>query len=338
MKPSPSPKLEDALAQCIQAIQAGADIETALKMYPALVQELRPILQTAQQAQSLSTRSIPSEAMLRSRTRSLGYAAELRKSRKPLLAFLRIPRLASSVVTIFFVGIISLLSLNSVSARALPGDSLYPVKRTFETLWLLNPNTAIQQNLETAYHQRRIEEIETLLAEERQEFVEFEGVLTKVDLLSGVAAEQWEVNGLRVLIMPDTILVGDIHVGMFIAVEGRTEPSMGVVATRVLPKAYSFIGVVKSISSQTWQVDDKAVQIDTMTELDAGIAVGDTVIVLARYDETGQIIARAILRTGADSPDPTSTLVIESPNSPTPSITLTPSPTLTATPRSYRHS
>jgi hypothetical protein len=328
---APSPQLRDALDICLQAMLAGADIDTALTIYPNLASELGPLLKSARKAQLISVHTVPHEAMNRSRTLALGRAAELRRSRKPLLTIFHLPRLISSTLTFLLVGIVSLFFINTVSARALPGDTLYPLKLTLETLWLQNPSIPIRQNLETAYQQRRIEEIENLLANGRQEQVRFEGVLTQTDLLSGVAAEQWDVNGLRVLIMPETTIIGDIQIGMFIAVEGLTEPGLGVVATRIMPKAYSFIGIVESISLQIWQVSGKRIQIEDTTQIDAGIEVGQIVLVLAGYNETGLIIARAILKTSAEVNDPTPTLVIEPTIISTPSITLTPTPTETIT-------
>ena len=325
------PRLQDILDICLQAMQAGADVEALLKMYPSFAHELRSLLQTAEQAISLSVQTVPNEAMSRSRTRILGRAAEFRKTRKPLLAFFRIPRVVSYAFTVLLISTISLFSLNAASARALPGDPLYPLKRTFETVWLQNPNLFIRQNLQTAYQQRRVDEILHLLAEGRQEQVSFEGVLAQRQVLSGVAAEQWDVNGIRVLIMPETNIVGETQLGMFIAIEGRTEPGLGVIAERVSPRAYAFVGVVETITPQIWQVEGKTVQIEPATEIDSGIVVGDTVMVLARYNESGDVIARAIFRTGSAQPTrPEETPEEEPDPGPTLTITRTPSPTLPA--------
>jgi hypothetical protein len=110
------------------------------------------------------------------------------------------PRLAVSLgfaLLFFFSG----TGLVRASAGALPGDNLYPVKRTWEDVRLLlvfNPES--REELEGEFEQERLHEIDELLAEGRHEPISFTGVVTKkTDTL-------WVVSGVNVQITPESRL------------------------------------------------------------------------------------------------------------------------------------
>jgi len=60
-------KMYEALEVCLRAIETGAEIESVLTRYPQMADELRPILETSVQAQSLVAHSVPEDAMRRGR-------------------------------------------------------------------------------------------------------------------------------------------------------------------------------------------------------------------------------------------------------------------------------
>lgn len=133
-----SNKLFDALEICLQAIDNGETIDAALKRFPALTNELRPILEASLHAKSLAGEAVADEVHRRGRARVLQRAAELRESK-------RVPRkrtwiFAYRPVAITLMLLIFLLSgtgLVRASTTSLPGDNLYPVKRTWEDFTLI---------------------------------------------------------------------------------------------------------------------------------------------------------------------------------------------------------
>ena len=75
-----SESLFEALEQCLTALEQNQDLATCLARYPALADELRPLLEAAIAAQGLAIPVAPGEAMRRGRSRLLNQAAELREA------------------------------------------------------------------------------------------------------------------------------------------------------------------------------------------------------------------------------------------------------------------
>ena len=250
----PNVPLMDALEESLRAMQQGASIEACLQRYAEQAEELRPLLQAAQMAQSLRVEEIPAAALNRSRTRVLGRAAQLRK-KSTRGWFARLPRLAFNLAAVVIVLVVGLFSLNSASAQALPGDTLYPLKLSIENLWLRTAaSPQARQNLETAFQQRRIEEVRQLLTLGREENVQFQGVLVKQQTVSGTTTQRWTVSDIEVTLSAETEVVGEIKIGMLVEVQGVTQPGQGVLASVVRPRAYAFIGVVEQIAATSWQI------------------------------------------------------------------------------------
>ena len=294
-------QLIEALAVCLDGMSRGASLESCLEIYPALAGELSPLLSVSQAAQSLHPERVPLDAMNRSRTRALVCAGELRTRRKPLLSVFggwrgrSVPRFViSSVVTIivFFVGF---LSMNVLASGSLPGDTLYPLKLSYENVWLALSASQIHANLQTAYTERRIDEVRQLLALGREEAVTFQGTLTSKELLSGIAPERWLVSDVYVFLTAETEVSTAIEIGMLIEVEGRTRADGYVEANVLHPLAFSFVGQVEEITSTIWRIDGQEVYIHPSTEIDPTIDLGDTVMVLVEFDAQGTTFARAII-------------------------------------------
>ena len=197
-------KFYEALEVCLQAIETGAEIESVLKRYPQMADELRPILETSVQAQSLATPSVPEAAIRRGRARVLQHAAGMsapaQGSRRSIFSF---PRLATSLA-LAFIFILSGTGLVRASDGALPGDNLYPIKRTWEDMRLLlvfDPEG--REELEDEFEQERLHEIDELLVEGRHETITFAGLVTEQN------GDQWMVSGIHVQITPDSKLPAD---------------------------------------------------------------------------------------------------------------------------------
>ncbi len=217
----------DILELCIQDLEQGADLESCLAKYPQYADELRPILIAAFDARSLAIPEIPAAVQRRGRARVLQHAAQMREQApsKPFLlpfSFWRRGRLARLAVTAFSV-VAFLLSGGSglvyASNGSLPGDQLYPVKRSWENvqLWFVVDPKA-RQELEIKFEQERVEEVHSLFQEGREAELEFQGVVTAQN------GEFWMVANVNVRIDAQTRVEGQIVPGSMVAVEGQTQP------------------------------------------------------------------------------------------------------------------
>jgi hypothetical protein len=222
-------KLYETLEVCLQAIEAGADIESVLKPYPQMADELRPILEASQKARALAAPDISKDVMQRGRARVLGYASEMREAvGRPRRLRYSLSWLATSLA-LALIFVLSGTGLVRASSGALPGDELYPVKRTWEDVRLLLVfDDESRGELEDQFEDERVEEISELLTEGRYETVSFAGMVTEID------GDRWLVSGIEVLINPDTQLpLEPVTQGASIMVKGRTNVQGFVEAGRI---------------------------------------------------------------------------------------------------------
>lgn len=225
-------RLHETLEICLREIDQGADLDTLLFRYPDLADELRPILEASVKARGLAAAAPSEEVLRRNRARLLQRAAEMREgkaaplpSRRLWSVPLRRALVTLAVVVMLFV---SGTGLVRASSSSLPGDNLYPVKRTWErvSLWLTF-NEAIREELEFEHENERLEELNELLALGRSAEVDFAGYVTLR------SADEWRVSGITVFISADTRLPdGQILTGAAVRVRGQTVNG-GVAAQRV---------------------------------------------------------------------------------------------------------
>jgi len=176
--------LYEILETCLQELERGAKIEALLAQYPALADELRPILTAAQQAAAIPA-AIPSpEITARSRARVLQRAAELREAefnprRKIFPSIFQKLAISFALALLFFV---SSSGLIRASASSLPGENLYAVKRGWEDMrLLLTFNQQDKASLQSNIEQERVTETNALLMQRRREWVEISGTLTVLE-------------------------------------------------------------------------------------------------------------------------------------------------------------
>jgi uncharacterized membrane protein YgcG len=224
--------LYETLEICLQEIEQGAEIETVLLRYPDMVDELRPILEASVNAKGMAVLAPSTEVVRRNRAKLLQHAAGMREAKAPLssqriwLASLRRVAVTLAVVAILFA---SGTGLVRAASTTLPGDNLYPVKRTWEdVLLLLTFNLQQRQALEIEHENERLDELNELFAEGRSTRVDFAGL---VSLQNGT---EWRVAGIPVVIsaqteMPDQPVV----VGTAVRVIGVTGADGIVQAERV---------------------------------------------------------------------------------------------------------
>jgi uncharacterized protein DUF5667 len=220
----------DILETCLQEVENGMDPEAVLARYPDLADELRPILKTSLNARQMGVVAPSSEILLRNRAKLLQHAAHLREA-QPLTMSKWLPsfqRLAVALVllVVFFV---SGTSLVRASASALPGDSLYSVKRSWEgvTLFFTFDEKA-RDSLQVEYENERLEEIRGLFASGRPAKVDFAGIITRQD------EDGWRVANVVVVISSQTDLPNQpVQIGMALRVMGTTEGAGIVLAEQI---------------------------------------------------------------------------------------------------------
>jgi hypothetical protein len=210
----------DALEVCLHEIENGADMETVLARYPNLASELRPILETSMKARNMSVAEPSPEAIRRGRARVMQHAAEMREAKaaprkRVIPAFQRIAFSFSLAALL----LLSSTGLLNASASALPGENLYPVKRTWEGVRLLMIfDQQARTTLEDQFEYERLHEVNELLVEGRDETIQFAGVFMEVNNVT-------YVSGVPVIFPSNVLLPAN---GAAVVLTGRTN-AQGVV-------------------------------------------------------------------------------------------------------------
>ncbi len=222
----------DALEICLQEIENGADLESVLLRFPELADELRPILETSVTARELSAPAPSADVVRRNRARILQRAAEMRESGvKSVLSFNLFAPLRRAASTLVIVALVfaSGTSLVGASSTSLPGDNLYPVKRSWEAMQLVFTfNARLRDALEVEHENERLEELQELFASGRSAKVMFSGVVT-LQSDSG-----WLIAGIPVIVSPETHLPGaPVTVNSAVQVEGVAQTDGSVLATSI---------------------------------------------------------------------------------------------------------
>jgi hypothetical protein len=322
-------RLYEAFDDCLMRLLAGEALDDCLELYPELADELRPMLEVAQRVQQLSR--VPKVAELHSRKRLLTAAAQLRATRAPkgnrwIMTLRRaLPALAALLIFI----LISSTGLYYASANTLPGDGLYPLKRTVEGVrlqWAANPSQRFM--LEQEFAERRRAELGPVLADSRVADVDFEGTLVKVD------GRQWQVDEFTLQVDSQTRIVGGPLPGQRVKVKAQSRAGM-LTALEIAVQEVDLTGPLTP-AGERWAIDEivfvllpeavikgrleaGALATARIRELHNGerVAVSITVFPLATLTATHSATVR---------PSPT----VEATATATPSFTATPSPEPTA--------
>ena len=213
-----------ALDECLTAIASGTTVEAAVARYPALADELRPMLEAAQAAGAWSAPvAVPHAVQMSSRAGFLARAAELRAgasaaSRRGFLQQLLTTRAWATGLAVVLALVIGTYGVVSASAPSLPGDTLYGVKRTVEQVEMsLAPDPQTRAQLEEQFAMRRVDETRALTAQKREAQVEFRG------LVESITGEQWSVAGMTVIVANGTRVNGSPAPGVWVEVSGATQ-------------------------------------------------------------------------------------------------------------------
>jgi len=223
----------DILEACLQGLEHGADLDTLLERYPEHAIELRPALKASIQARKMAGPAPASESMRRSRAKFMQRAAELRegKARPQARAIPAFQRFAISLTLLAFF-LLTGTGLVRASSAALPGENLYPVKRSWEGLRLVFTFDDNQRSLlENEFESERLDEVNDLISEGRYETIQFAGVFMEVN-------GSTYVSGIKILISDKTQLPAQgLLNGAAVMVTGHTNSNgfVEVEAIELLP-------------------------------------------------------------------------------------------------------
>jgi hypothetical protein len=274
----------DMFDECLTRMQKGETVEEVLVRFPNVETELRPLLMAALTLMvTPSEQTIPLAARERSRARLLAEAARKRALVLRPAASWRCFSLRSviALVLLFSVVAFSLGSVSLASASALPGDQLYPVKRTVERVQLqFTLDSAARLNLEDQFESRRQQEVEDLIRAGRIEPVSFSG------FIQHIAEGQWEINGIGLDVPSgeDTQLTLDEKVQ--VEIQGVSQADGRVRISKAIPHSYEIDGKLENQTPTTWQVGGVSVHIDENTQMSVQPVVGGNLKIQAVRDET----------------------------------------------------
>ena len=237
-------RIFDALEICLQELENGENMETVLAHFPELAGELRPILKTSLAAKNMSAPEPSADTVRRGRARLMQRASELRMSRvtprkRVIPAFQRLALSFALTATLLLSG----TGLVNASASALPGENLYPVKRTWEDLRLLLIfNKEARKLMEYQYEGERLHEVNELLVEGRHEAIQFAGVFMQVN---GVTY----ISGVPVILPPDVQLPAN---GAAVLLTGQTNAQglVEIISIELLPNG-SIVPVGKPVIAES---------------------------------------------------------------------------------------
>jgi hypothetical protein len=152
--------------------------------------------------------------------------AQAEPSRRIWFASLRPYVETLAVVIVLFV---SGTGLVRAASSTLPGDNLYPIKRSWEdVLLLITFNAQQRQALEVEHENERLHELRELFAEGRTAEVEFAGLVTQQN------GNQWLIGGFSVVVSQQTeVRNGPVVIGSAVRVKGHTQSNNAVLAERI---------------------------------------------------------------------------------------------------------
>ena len=266
-------EFEQILDQSLAQLENGAVLEAILKENPQYAAELEPLLRAAILARSLPQptyqdsqtegrnrllaevdRINKTGAFAKNGTKSIfsRYAGQWFKNIGTLLfgkentEMKLLPRLAIyGLMTVLIAGFFTV----SASASSLPGDGLYGLKLGMEQAQLaLTFDDDARLELEGEFEDERLDEVESLLGEGREEDVEFHGVI------ESKGEGSWVVSGISVFVDAQTELKGALEVGDLVKVEALTQADGSLLALEIYGEGADLDGNIDDDSDD--DIDD----------------------------------------------------------------------------------
>lgn len=235
--------LTTILDECVARVQAGEPVEACLRDYPTYRTELTMLLDAAATLNTLPRPIIHAEARQRGRERMLAQIPPNQAQPVSFWAFLRYARqnlahlftkelptmklVLRSAVTAVFLLILSTIVVTA-SQSSLPGDPLYPVKRSWE--WVQGSfATTDAASYEAELLDRRYKELQLIIEMGRQVTFELEGWLSQMD------DKSFQVANFTVLFNQDTQWLTEQEAGQMVRVALLTQADGTLLAQQVAP-------------------------------------------------------------------------------------------------------
>jgi hypothetical protein len=159
-------QFDSILEQCLSQIMAGkARVESCLLSYPALADELEPLLRSAEWLRAIPKPDPSPETTARIEARVFQEVKIRRKWRLPTLKLgTALPARRRAVIGVCALLALVLLATISLGAtsRTLPGSVAYPIKLATEKAWLWLSPADDRPEIRLRLAQRRLEEVEAL--------------------------------------------------------------------------------------------------------------------------------------------------------------------------------
>ena len=184
-------RLATALDKCLALLQEGESLEDCLQRFPRQRDELSSLLRTALAVRAAFARPTPSpERLAGARARVMTEAERRRRQelapkptgRSAWASRLQLSRgWATAALTLIFI--VSILGGASIaSAKSLPGDALYGVKRASENVRLLLTTDADRREvLQRQLVRLRVSEVKQVVEQKRAVDVDFSGRVERVE-------------------------------------------------------------------------------------------------------------------------------------------------------------
>lgn len=233
-------RLEAILDEWLSEMDSEKSMEARVAQQPTLAKELEPLVRLAFQLKALQQEQVPPPVTLqRGRQKLLSEVARLKESEAargrarqfPLWLDLQSVLRKSAVMVVLVALLLSaVLGAGTIaaSAKSLPGDPLYAVKRAAEEFQLLitfdrEAKAQLMQKLD----ERRREEAKAIASSQRIAELSFRG---RVDHMEDA---RWTVGGVLICTSVETIMEGDISIGTFVRVHVRSLSDGTLLAIRI---------------------------------------------------------------------------------------------------------
>jgi len=141
-------------------------------------------------------------------------------------------------------------------------------------------------DLQRAYDQERVSEVQALIAHARSAEVDFAGALTQR------SDGEWVVAGLRVVVPPGMPVAEDLVVGTYAEVHGVSMPDGSVLAESIRSHDLRVEGRLEFLSAERWVVHGEVLSLGPQSEVRGAPSLGDTVRVSALRLANGTLLIR----------------------------------------------
>lgn len=238
--------LTNVFNDCIDRLTQGQSVDECLRRYPQYALSLRPMLEAGLLVQRMRVQ--PAEVLLAQTHVRRRFEDALRAPAHRQAS--SISRFIYAIAALLIIGVVALGSLTAASQTSLPGDTLYSVKTFSEGLQrsLLDSDA-----LEANFNQRRIQEIQQLLALGRAEDVTFSGT---IDFQNGII---WTIASLPITVPTDIPNAAALHVGDKVEVTARTSElhALTALSIRIIEPAPTLLPTITA-TAQTLTPTDTA--------------------------------------------------------------------------------